>query len=66
LAKVESSLRQTLLGKKRRAAEEAFRQELARIVGVQMNHAALANVELPKEDTLKRELQPPVMAASGN
>ena len=70
LAKVESSLRISLLGKKRRAAEEAFRQEVARIVGVQVNQAALANVELPKENTKVpahgQEPQPPVMAASGN
>jgi parvulin-like peptidyl-prolyl isomerase len=66
LVKVESSLRQALLGRKRRAAEETFRQEIARIVGVQMNHAALAAVELPKEEKARGEPQPPVMAASGN
>jgi parvulin-like peptidyl-prolyl isomerase len=66
MAKVESSLKQSLLGKKRRALEEAFRQEIARIVGVQMNHAALAAVELPREESPKREPQPPVMAATGN
>jgi hypothetical protein len=66
LAKVESSLRQTLLGKKRRALEETFRQEIARIVGVQVNHAGLATVELPKEKARKGEIEPPVLAASGN
>jgi parvulin-like peptidyl-prolyl isomerase len=66
LTKVKSSLRQTLLGRKRRAFEETFRHEIARTVGVQVNHAMLATVELPKDGTPKREVQPPVLAASGN
>lgn len=61
-ARVEAVLRHSLLLKKRRELEEAFRQETIRLAGVQMNEKALAAVELsPGSAEAKRLLasEPP-------
>ncbi len=46
-AQVEATLRHSLLLKKKRELEEAFRQEAVRLAGAQIHRQALAAVELP-------------------
>ncbi|MBI2929818.1 MAG: peptidyl-prolyl cis-trans isomerase [Verrucomicrobia bacterium] len=44
---VQATLRHTLLLKKKRELEEAFRREAVRLAGAEIHHQALAGVELP-------------------
>ena len=67
-AQVEATIRHSLLLKKRREIEDAFRQEAAQLAGVQIDRKAFAAVELPPAPAVvaqNGETQPPALPATG-
>ncbi len=68
LAEVESALHQSLLLKKRRALDQAFREQARRQIGVVIQTNVLAGLKLPASERTppRREIEPPALPAANH